>query len=77
MADWTSVKDGLPEPNTEDVFAVVVETVFDAIHKVELCFATAYYFHDDVWDIQREKSRVCFGRVTHWMPLPALPKEGA
>lgn len=59
MSEWISVKNELPE-NSSDV--VVINGNFSP--------EVAFYW-DDVW-YGREK-RLNF--VTHWAPLPELPKE--
>ena len=67
VQEWISVKDRLPE-----------EKVNCIVH-----YKHAYCDNDDYWAIgicfyDGEKFRIDLSyKVTHWMPLPELPKEGA
>ena len=69
MNEWISVKDGLPELDTNnvDLFGrpcITVLALTDDKHIQE-----ARYYSGGVW--------ACMNTVTHWMPLPELPKEDA
>ena len=66
--EWISVKDRLPERGTEvlvtDGLHTMVTWCEDTINGVK--WVDNYYTYVNVR----------FREVTHWMPLPELPKEG-
>ena len=66
MNDWISVKDNLPEEE-ERVLG------FDGNCQMG-CFVCVYTFRDGDFIDDEGFSYAC-SEVTHWMPLPAPPKE--
>lgn len=64
MNDWISVKDRLPE-NNERVFAFCIDL---CVHDV------VWSWSDDCWYNIADDLTYNEGLVTHWMPLPELPK---
>lgn len=63
MADWISVRERLPEQVGDYLVCTEDAEVFvcDYIPSVEF-----WMCGDEI---------ICFGRITHWMPLPEPPKE--
>lgn len=59
--DWISVKDRLPEPTVEVL----------AFHSPDRVIDFSWVYGDGSWAFERSR-----GLVTHWMPLPAPPREG-
>ena len=75
MSEWISVKERLPddEKDGETVLAIVSGKP----HKnIMLCPAlmTAGYFPGEGW-VVNEYPEWENPTITHWMPLPELPKE--
>lgn len=65
MAEWISVKDGLPK--RYDHVLVATSFTYEGEKDIEI----AYYAYGR-W---RKPEGLLYGVVTHWMPLPELPKE--
>ena len=75
MNKWISVKDKLPEKGDYNDYLIT-----DGKH----CYV-GYYRHDaDAWDnsalgwiqgISADTDETYDINITHWMPLPELPKE--
>lgn len=64
---WISVKDRLPENNT-NVLAIYGEGKW-------LRYEVAHLYHDDLDDIHNwSRSDSTIYGVTHWMPLPEIAK---
>ena len=84
MTDWISVKDRLPKAEV----AVIVLTVRDNGYKT---ITTAMYENGKVskddstwfwWEYRHFNPDEVYNNsiddvVTHWMPMPMLPEEGA
>ena len=69
MSDWISVKEKLPKCGRD----VVVVARIKGVRKV---MAGWYHKHLHVWRVEYGNSgKTIFCGVTHWMPLPELPKE--
>ena len=84
--EWISVKDRLPDEE-QDVLLLIREIEFYGRHlekrKVWHWIHTGWYI-DGEWAttycfghkyISEEVNGMCELTVTHWMPLPELPKE--
>lgn len=67
---WISVEDRLPEAHDDGSVDVVLVTDDFFIHMA--------YFNHGIWRFceSGEMKEEMFYNVTHWMPLPELPKEG-
>ena len=67
---WHKVEDGLPPVGERGLGNFSIETLFT---DGKYMFVGTYSFKSKTW-IDRD---YCFstGRITHWMPLPKLPKE--
>ncbi|MEE1301623.1 MAG: DUF551 domain-containing protein [Bacteroidales bacterium] len=63
MAEWINVKDELPL--VQDDYLVYLPNGH---------IRTAYWMTEDFWEKGYYSNRL---EVTHWMPLPEPPKEGA
>ncbi len=66
LNNWISVKDRLPEQDDE---AMSVLISGDGWHDYEVAYFGPTTWHDKYDDVVEG--------VTHWMPLPAAPKEKA
>jgi hypothetical protein len=66
---WISVKDRLPE-FCEDVLVRGECGIIDQGHRIK-------YHNRDTWIWKAGNYSGCAEEVTHWMPLPAAPKEEA
>lgn len=85
-SEWISVKDRLPDEE-QDVLLLIREIEFYGIHLekrlvhhwintgryIDGEWATTYCFGHKY--ISEEVNNKCELAVTHWMPLPELPKE--
>ena len=69
MNKWISVKDELPEKNT----AVLI---YRGAYIGSLISVYTYIGHDEWEDEYGYWSRTDDEGITHWMSLPAPPKEG-
>lgn len=69
---WVSVKDRLPERKWTD-YLVATRVQTDGTKGVNIAWLND---DDGVWS--SNDKWICDGReiVTHWMPLPELPKDG-
>ena len=70
MSEWISVKDRLPKPDESIMLCAFGKSVgegtyqgHDGYHNVWKMYAVCGTYWDD--------------EITHWMPLPEPPKEGA
>lgn len=79
MSEWISVKDALPDSGR--VLAAYLEPFFgDFVYEFGVCY---YDNPDDYknpengqgWMFWVSDKKVIGGGVTHWMPLPAAPKD--
>lgn len=61
--EWTSVKDRLPEKKNEAYLCSLDSGLFPGIQYISI----REFCDDGEWEAH--------GMVTHWMPLPELPKE--
>ena len=66
--EWISVNDRLPEKCGE--YIVFVKNLTGRIAYFNPVFVASFYY---TWNFQAWEDNV----VTHWMPLPAPPKEDA
>lgn len=66
--EWISVKDRLPEPGIRKVLVFVP-------HEHGGIIDMARYLGENGWDFVSWK--IFDSGVTHWLPLPEPPKEGA
>ena len=62
MLEWISVKDKLP-PNSDKVLAITHGLTDICRYEIERWFSLCF------------NQIITNGAVTHWMPLPDLPKE--
>ena len=78
--EWISVKDKLPSDTDGHVLICYLEQRFGSFNEE---IGTGYYDSDDFyegenngqgWLFWLNDREVAGGRVTHWMPLPELPK---
>ena len=67
MAEWVSVADRLPEPETE----VLARCRYKDAWHILACYVSKRWY--DQWYTIVAGQWV---KVTHWMPLPEPPKEG-
>lgn len=75
MEDWISVDDKLPEIRIEDLEKEYGEVMSENASDFGVEFLTVNVLGDiEVSDFWVKNQRFDFG-VTHWMPLPKLPKE--
>ena len=70
MANWISVTDAMP-PKKGDYLVAFHPCYWDAVHWHTVCVGIDSFRGKTTW--AKNKYR----RVTHWMPLPAPPEEGA
>ena len=63
MSDWISVEDRLPKEH-QGVIAFAKHSCFEPMRHIGYYCKSNFVFPD--WDMWT---------VTHWMPLPAPPKE--
>lgn len=61
--EWISVKDRLPE-----IFKIVIVTDGKGV-------AAGAWQGGHHWLVRNAIRKVCKEEVTHWMPLPQVPKE--
>lgn len=82
MAEWISVKERLPEAEGDylvcsefaDIRSLKIMTFALNLESVdEYCFAGEK--RPGWWDFDGETGNYEWSHVTHWMPLPELPKE--
>ena len=67
--NWISVKDRLPDSYGDSSSKPVLATD-------NKCVYIGYYnFHHNSWRYYDDFNSEVFENVTHWMPLPKLPKE--
>ena len=67
MAEWISVKERLPEDGK--VLCVRKSEAFRGRRYVDILTADHGWFMDGAFVVSD-------GNVTHWMPMPEMPKEG-
>ena len=67
--EWISVKDRLPEDYRQK-YIVCIKS-----NDTDYCWIDTLYFniHENEW-IYNKASDHWYYQVTHWMPLPKLPK---
>lgn len=71
MSEWISVTDGLPEPNTEVL-------VYIKYPQPVLVMDRGIWKKDDIKKLffdGEEFAPFDYGELSHWMPLPDLPKD--
>lgn len=79
MPEWISVKERLPNENIKVLVLFRKRITAAALTRVEEPFYEAGYFR--VWNAHPLSStdpyeQYPWNEITHWMPLPELPKEG-
>jgi hypothetical protein len=67
MAEWISVNERLPEDGR--VLCVRKSEYFRGRRYIDILISDHGWFRDGAFFVSD-------GNVTHWMPLPELPKEG-
>ncbi|WP_298032179.1 DUF551 domain-containing protein [uncultured Dysosmobacter sp.] len=75
LTGWISVKDRLPEKGNEDWYNIVLTKERSGDLPMRRIVKVGYWdwYHKRFWGFE-----VGYGyTVTHWMPLPEPPKEGA
>lgn len=73
---WISVKDRLPEESAIYLVVVKEKYVFESQWNYHVDAASNYGdYIDDYWDTFIDWDEGQEVHVTHWMPLPKLPKE--
>jgi hypothetical protein len=71
-SEWVSVKDRLPDDDSEYLISMYHRFMIGGIYKKYTGrFVAKYYAEYKEWRIMND---VCTS-VTHWMPLPTPPKE--
>ncbi len=76
MSEWISVKDRMPDVEESVIaYSKTVDRVFVGYYDLEYSFRTDSI--EPMWylDGARGRSYAFTAKVTHWMPLPELPKE--
>lgn len=65
---WININDGFPE-NDKDVL------IYNGSSYTVSCVLSSYYneYGNRVWSHRDEE--FAYHSITHWMPLPALPKD--
>ena len=71
MNDWISVKDRLPKINNKYLCVLNNRTISicSFAHNLKKVDKSGWYDYDGEWGYYEVSN------VTHWMPLPELPKE--
>jgi hypothetical protein len=78
MSNWISVKDRLPEINQVVGLLDTNRWMNTGTDEFDANWHGAGYlceFGDKYWSVFSETRAWCLDAVTHWMPLPAPPKE--
>ena len=73
MTEWISVKDRLPNKDNKIIVCLINNTpILAIIHDATVLFTggkVTFY-----WPTQEWIKDNYYGQITHWMPLPELPK---
>jgi hypothetical protein len=76
MTEWTSVKDRLPEPNVDVLgWCTQLEDTYTYSKGEKFAAIESYCLWKDFVEPSFRNDRFFPAKVTHWMPLPAPPKD--
>lgn len=72
MSEWIKIEDKKPPNN---IYVLIAK--YDGRPKVKMFFISIASRINDAWinDHNGELMESKYGSVTHWMPLPDVPKE--